>query len=141
MTRRLLAALACLALVPRELAAQESSFACNRICWNPPSTSALCSLKLASQYDLTAYIWAVQHGIIAKGKGVTFSLGFNAPKTDCLAFGPPTQAVSVSGYVHVANVTDYTLGGLKVGDVIEIKGTGVSADQRNVMFFVNPGGK
>jgi hypothetical protein len=117
--------------------AQEHSFACNKICWNPVSASAICSLKL-TQYDLTAYIWAVQHDLIKKGKGLTFSLSITAPRQDCSSVTEPGQWVAVSGYVQVRSVTAFSIGSLKVGDLIEVRGNGVAADQRNVMFYADP---
>jgi hypothetical protein len=54
-------------------AAQQQTFACDRICWSPATHSATCSSKL-TQAELTAYIYAVQHNTIAKGKGMTFYL-------------------------------------------------------------------
>ena len=119
-------------------AAQERSFACSRICWNPATGAAICTSKLVTQLQLTSYIWAAQHEIIVKGKGLTFSLDLKTPWQDCSSEGRQGRWISVSGYVSVKSVSDFTVGGLKVGDTIEISGTGVAADQKNVLFYAYP---
>ncbi|MFI4994929.1 MAG: hypothetical protein ACHQAQ_03995 [Hyphomicrobiales bacterium] len=139
MTKKMALIVACLLVDgPGSAAAQEGSFACSKICWNPASSSAICSSKLATQLELTSYIWAAQHDIIAKGKGIVFSIGLNTPWQDCSNNNGPGRSVSVSGYVRVQSVSGFTVGALKVGDTIEIRGTGVAADQRNVLFFADP---
>ena len=63
-------------------AAQQQTFACDKICWTPAHHSATCSSKL-SQADLTAYIYAVRHNVIAKGKGITFHLDLKSKGQTC----------------------------------------------------------
>jgi hypothetical protein len=113
--------------------AQQQTFACTKICWNRLAASAACSAKLTTQLQLTSYIWAVQHNQIAKGAGITFALNLQSKTETC---DPP--AISVVGYVEARNVVSFSLGALKVGDVIEIVGTGVDENQRNVMFYAAP---
>jgi len=139
MTIRALSILACVLLAgPGSAEAQQQLFACSKICWDPAASGATCSKILATQIELTSYIWAVQHGIIAKGKGLTFSLDLNTPWPSCASETAARHSFSVSGYVGVQSVTSYTVGGLKVGDTIEIHGTGVAKDQRNLLFFTDP---
>jgi hypothetical protein len=119
-------------------AAQERSYACSKICWNPATGAAICTSVLATQIQLTSYIWAAQHDIIVKGKGLTFSLPLKTPWQNCASEDRKGRWLAVAGYVTVKSVIDFTVGGLKVGDTIEISGIGVAADQKNVLFFADP---
>jgi hypothetical protein len=118
------------------LGAQQQTFTCNKICWYPLSHGATCSSKL-SQADLTAYIYAINHNAIAKGKGITFFLDLKAKGQSCSPT-PQGPSVSVVGYVNVTSVTSFTLGALKAGDAVEISGTGIADDQENTFFFPVP---
>jgi hypothetical protein len=122
--------------------AQQQTFGCTKICWTPATGIATCSKKLNTQFELTAYIYAVQHKSIAKGKGITFFVDLKGKQETC-ASSATTQgeSISVVGYVNVQNVTGFTIGGLKVGDTIEIGGSGVADDQKNVLFFLDPSQK
>jgi hypothetical protein len=40
--------------------------------------------------------------------------------------------------VNARNVTGFTIGGLKVGDTIEIGATGVAEGEKNILFFPDP---
>jgi len=109
MTIRALSILACVLLAgPGSAEAQQQLFACSKICWDPAASGATCSKILATQIELTSYIWAVQHGIIAKGKGLTFSLDLNTPWPSCASETAARHSFSVSGYVGVQSVTSYT---------------------------------
>jgi hypothetical protein len=118
-------------------AAQQQTFACNKICWTPASRSATCSSKL-SQADLTAYIYAIQHNTIAKGKRITFHVDLKANGQTCASPNTQGRSVSVVGYVNIENITGFTVGTLKAGDAIEITGSGVADDQENTFFFPAP---
>jgi len=120
------------------LTAQQQIFACSKICWNPSTGAATCSTKLGTQLQLTAYIWAVEQDKIAKGKGITFSLNLQSKGETCESETAQRQLISVAGYVEVKRITDFTVGALKIGNVIEIDGTGVDEAQRNIMFYPAP---
>ncbi|MBV9138956.1 MAG: hypothetical protein JO357_18040 [Hyphomicrobiales bacterium] len=42
------------------------------------------------------------------------------------------------GYVNVQNVTGFTIGGVKVGNTIEISASGIDETQKNILFFPDP---
>jgi hypothetical protein len=117
--------------------AQQQTFACDKICWTPANHSATCSSKL-SQADLTAYIYAVRHNDIAKGKGITFHLDLKSKGQTCASPETQGRSISVVGYVNVESVTAFTVGTLKAGDLIEITGGGIEQGQENTFFFPAP---
>ncbi len=118
--------------------AQQQSFACTRLCWTPTKGSVTCSKRLSTQIDLTSYIYAVEHKAIAKGKPMTFFVPMSGSGQSCGSAEPQTGALSVVGYVNVRNVTGFTIGGLKVGDTIEIGANGVAEGEKNILFFPDP---
>ena len=52
--------------------------------------------------------------------------------------GAASRIVAVVGYVNAQNVTGFSIGGLKVGDTIEIGATGVAEGEKNILFFPDP---
>jgi hypothetical protein len=118
--------------------AQQQTFACTRLCWTPAKGSVTCSKKMNAQVDLTSYIYAVEHKTIAKGKPMTFFVEMRGSGQSCGSPFAPPASLSVVGYVSVQNVTGFTIGGVKVGDTIEISGNGVAEDQKNILFFPDP---
>ncbi|MBV9114559.1 MAG: hypothetical protein JOY67_17220 [Hyphomicrobiales bacterium] len=140
MRRMQLAALGLWLTAPGALA-QQQTFACTRLCWSPSKNTVTCSKKLREQVELTSYIYAVQHNTIAKGKPMTFFVDMKGSGQSC---GSPVAApasLSIVGYVNAQNVTGFTVGGVKVGDTIEITASGVAEDQKNIMFFPDPSEK
>jgi hypothetical protein len=118
--------------------AQQQSFACTKLCWAPAKGSVTCSKKLNTQIELTSYIYAVEHKAIAKGKAMTFFVDMRGSDQSCGSAAPPAGSLSVVGYVNAQNVTGFTIGGLKVGDTIEIGATGVAEGEKNILFFPDP---
>jgi hypothetical protein len=118
--------------------AQQQSFACSKLCWAPAKGSVTCSKKLSTQIELTSYIYAVEHKAIAKGKAMTFFVDMRGSGQSCDSSEPPTGSLSVVGYMNVRSVTSFTIGGLKVGDTIEIGATGIAEGEKNILFFPDP---
>jgi hypothetical protein len=118
--------------------AQQQSFACTKLCWAPAKASVTCSKKLNAQIELTSYIYAVEHKAIAKGKAMTFFVDMRGSGQSCGSAAPPEGSLSVVGYLNAQHVTSFTIGGLKVGDTIEIGATGVAEGEKNILFFPDP---
>ena len=131
----------CLILWTASASAQQQSFACTRLCWTPAKSSVTCSKKLGTQIELTSYIYAVQHQAIAKGKPMTFFVDMRGSGQSCGSTAPPTGSLSVVGYVNARSITGFSIGGLKVGDTIEIGATGVAEGEKNILFFPDPSEK
>jgi hypothetical protein len=117
--------------------AQQQTFACSKLCWTPAKNSVTCSKKLRAQIELTSYIYAVQHNTIAKGKAMTFFVDKEGSGQSCNTSTTP-GSLGVIGYLSAQNVTAFTIGGIKVGDTIEITAGGVDAGQKNILFFPDP---
>jgi hypothetical protein len=118
--------------------AQQQSFACTKLSWARAKGSVTCSKKLNTQIELTSYIYAVEHRATAKGKAMTFFVDMRGSGQSCRSAAPPAGSLSVVGYVNARNVTGFTIGGLKVGDTIEIGATGVAEGEKNILFFPDP---
>jgi hypothetical protein len=71
---------------------------------------------------------------------MTFYLDLKAKRQMCASPITGGRSISVVGYVNVQSVTGFTVGSLKVGDTIEIGGSGIGDDQENMLFFRDSSG-
>ena len=118
--------------------AQQQTFGCTKLCWTPSTRNVICSKKINAQVDLNAYIYAVDHRMIAKGRPMTFFVDMKGSGQSCGSPVAPPGSLSIVGYVNVQNVTGFTICGVKVGNTIEISASGIDETQKNILFFPDP---